>query len=448
MVCGVGKEILITKEMADDEDRSRRARLEEIIREGRRVQSSVARLQYSSPRQGMRMQPPSSSNYNSSAHYYAQSPVVPSQEYYTPPYHQYSAPLSNSGEPPAGVVFQQSHQQYQHHQQQFRQQPNQPHQPQPHQPQPHQPQPQPHPYQHYPAATSLESKESKEAQEMRATREAKMISEVQEKQERQDAKDVATNKRLEVANSEITRLKKAMETLALEADNRITQLTITCGEQQDQIKIMVLQRTTSEAEMHQRALLENRNAKQRESETYRTLIQQLEEKHVAERNRNMSETCAKVATIESQVQQEWEEKFRDAIETLNIQHRRNLSSVAAGYKSKEKALMKMTSVLIKKLSSEFDAHRSDLANIRTAASIIQRDVDQARNSFATDLKFRLQTISHWSTGEVRVLESQLARQQHLQENTEKRKSKVYDLAADREYFERLRMKSKLKDRES
>ena len=424
--------------MADDEDRSRRARLEEIIREGRRVQSSVARLQYSysnsSPREGMRMQPSSS--------YYAQFPV-PSQECYTPPYHQYSAPLSNSGEPPAGVVFQQSHQQYHHHQQQFRPQPNQPNQPEP-----YQSQPQPHPYQHYPAATPLESKESKEAQEKRATREATKISDGVLKQERQDAKDVATNKRLEAANSEITRLKKAMETLALEADNRIKQLTITCGEQQDQIKIMVLQRTTSEAEMHQRALLENRNAKQRESETYRTLIHQLEEKHIAERNRNMSETCAKVATIESQVQQEWEEKFRDAIETLNIQHRRNLSSVAAGYKSKEKALMKMTSVLIKKLSLEFDAHRSDLANIRTAASIIQRDVDQARNSFATDLKFRLQTISHWSTGEVRVLESQLARQQNLQENTEKRKSKVYDLAADRQYFERLRMKSKLKDRES
>jgi hypothetical protein len=176
-------------------------------------------------------------------------------------------------------------------------------------------------------------------------------------------------------------------------------------------------------------------------------MKQLEEKHVAERDRRMSETSAKLATIDSQVQRKWEEKFRDASETMNIQHRRNLASLAAGYKSKEKALVKMASELIKSLTSEFDAYRSELASIRTAASTIQRDVNHARNNFATDLKFRLQTIAHWSTGEVRVLESQLAKQQQLQENTEKQTSKVYDLAADREYFERLRMKSKLKDRE-
>ena len=414
------------------EDQERRARLEEIIREGRRVRSSVAQL-HSSP-------------HSSPQHrgIYNQFPLNTSSSLYGRP--QSASPFS-SHQSHHPQNYPQQHHSFQpplpHHQHQHQHQPQEFDPPLPSLPStPAAPQPQPQ-YNNYNRQPHVyqESKETKRAEAQFKESEAKAAREQQEASITLEL----MSKRLSTADQEVQRLKKAMETLAQEADCRILQLTSTCKEQQEQIKTLVLQRTTSEAEMHHRAMLENRAATARESETYRQLLKQLEEKQQAENNRKQAEMEAKITTVKHTIQHESDEKYRTMIDNIEHTHRRNMNVFIQKYRTKERTMVRITSDMVKAILLEFDQHRQALTNMRTSVGSLKRDFDHMKNTFATDLSFRLSTIAHWSTGAVRVLENQLSRQEDLQEETERRaeKKNTYNPIKDQEYFEALKLRARL-----
>ena len=84
--------------------------------------------------------------------------------------------------------------------------------------------------------------------------------------------------------------------------------------------------------------------------------------------------------------------------------------------------------------------------MKKTASRMQRDFKNVSSTITTDLRFQIQNIAHWSTGAVRVLESQLFRQEEdiqQQQRVEQQSLQVYDTKADNDYFDQLMLKRQL-----
>ena len=412
-----------------DSDTARRARLEEIIREGRRVRSNVTQL-HSSPQRNTftsnlsysspyNSQTTIASPYSSSIHQPHFQPTHQTPQQSPQHHHQAPPPPQYSNYAPYPIATpQQQQQQQQYHQQQ-------PQQPQQQQQQHHQ----------YPTQPiHFESKETKQA-----------LDQLKESKANHLITETKMNQRIESADAEVLRIKQAMSTLANEADVRIQQLIATVKMQQEQIKTMVLQRTTSEAEMNQRAMLENRAATTRESETYRTLIKQIEQKHLSEKNNYETEMKSKIITIETNMTTKFNEKLRIENETMVGLHKREMNQCIQHCRSKERNLIHKTNEMIKQIVHEFDLHRKDTNAMRNTANCLKRDMNQMKNTFATDLKYSLSTITHWSTGAVRILENQISLQKEQMIKNENVQSKKisYDPVKDQEYFDKLKMRVRL-----
>jgi hypothetical protein len=249
---------------------------------------------------------------------------------------------------------------------------------------------------------------------------------------------------IQSSQDEITRLKQAMTTLANEADERIQLLTKTCQEQQQQIKTLVLHRTASEAEMNQRALLQNRKANAREAEQYRQLVKQLEKQHQAESLLAKEEMNATIATFKAALTRDYEEKHRTHCEQLQHQCKATVYNLKVQHRNAQKKLVQATSVLISELSHEFQQYRNDIVTMKQKAQGLKQNVKKVSAYITTELKYQLQNVAHWSTGAVRVLENQLSRQRDLQATMEERNAVVYDTKADNDYFNQLKMKNRLK----
>eukprot|EP00946_MAST-07B_sp_MAST-7B-sp1_P004005 g4005.t1 len=255
------------------------------------------------------------------------------------------------------------------------------------------------------------------------------------------------------AVAECARLRDAMEMLAREADTRIEAAESKVGElqavvvrqekdseqMQNQIRKLIVQRSTSEAQLHQQFMSAQRKASEADARTYEHLKAQLEEKQEAMDKQRDIEIAARVAAAEKSAAQKWRAICERELERMRAARHKELAELRVEFKSRLVAQREAVMRQLKGVEVAWTETCAKHTALREKARALASSVRASRKMYAL-LQMEFKELSHFVTGAVRALEHSISieRQDKLRQEAVERKRAELDHDSNVEYFNRRR----------
>ena len=255
------------------------------------------------------------------------------------------------------------------------------------------------------------------------------------------------------AIAECARLKDAMEALALEADARINKAEHTAAQLQalvvrqrdeslqlqDQLRKLIVHRSASEAQLHQKFISAQRKATLDDAATYNQLKRQLEEKQSAMDAQRDEEISKRVAAAERSAEEKWRAICERELDATRAKLHKDIAALRLEYNARDKAQRRAVGAQLQQVSAAWDETTAAHAALRKTARGLAASVRASRKRYAL-LQLDFKELSHFASGLVRTLEHNIhvGRQAKLKLEAKEKKEAAFDHTADVDYFNRRR----------
>lgn len=253
---------------------------------------------------------------------------------------------------------------------------------------------------------------------------------------------------------ECERLKEAMKTLALEADNRIQEAEKTSSELrcvidqqhkesellQGQMRKLIVHKSTFEAQLHQKFLAAQSKASKDDSEAYHKLKTQLKQQYNSMIVKLENETKERLAAAETAANQKWRHFYKLKCEDMVASMRQDNARLRLSYQDSEIKRRRNIEAQVKALKAAWRQVTADHRELRKKANALASTVRASRKQYSL-LKLEFKELSHFSSGLIRALEHNMNVERVAKEREEKEKKKEaeFDHHADLEYFNKRRL---------
>ena len=241
--------------------------------------------------------------------------------------------------------------------------------------------------------------------------------------------------------------------LALEADERIqaaeraaAQLQAVVVRQrdesqqlQDQLRKLIVQRSASEAQLHQKFISAQRKASVADAETYHQLKRQLEDKQAALDAQRDVEMSERVAAAEASAEQKWRAVCERELDAVRAKMHKEVAELRLNCSARDKAQRRAVVAQLRRVSAAWSEATATHGALRKTARELAGGVRASRKRYAL-LQLEFKELSHFASGLVRTLEHNIGieRQAKLRDEAKERKEAEFDRGAGVDCYNRRR----------